>query len=291
MEIGQQYVPYNLFNSIFIPDGLLSRRELTVTAKVVWATLNKYAGRRGIAWPSISEIAGDCAVSNRAVSYALEELESRKLIQRAGMHRKRVLWVFLWHEWLECSVKNARRFGDHAKSADIHEENHAEIASSTTLSTTNQAELIDNHAKSAPSTMQNLHPNHAEIAPVYNKVPSGSCTGSCNGSSSMSAGGSQPPRPPGDDDRENPRYLLGILFVPGRPDFADYQELDYIIADHGQEPVTKYLREASARKIRRGRVLPYVRQCLKNETKEDAESDGNGANDQYGRTGLQKYGK
>ena len=79
----------------------------------------------------------------------------------------------------------------------------------------------------------------------------------------------QTERPLGDDDKKSsPRYLFGTLLTPMIPRDYDYQLLDELISDHGQEPVTKYLRECWDRKVHGRAVMPYVRKCLQNSAKE-----------------------
>ena len=257
MEIGQQYVPYNLFNSVFIPDGLMRHQGITLSAKVVFAVLNKYAGQRGFAWPSTTEIAEDCAINKRSVLRAIAELETHKLIKRVGVHHKRIMWAFLWHPCLECSVKKSHRF----------ERGIGDKLSPSTMPSTDSSGIEPSASdKMSPSSVPKCHPTSDKMSPSYNKVPSGSCNGSCNGSLSTRESESPPERPPGDEDEVRSLFIL----LAGRVDFVDFQNLDYFIEDHGRQNVLEAMQKASIGKVRGRGVLPYVKKVLENQGKVEA---------------------
>lgn len=92
-------------------------------------------------------------------------------------------------------------------------------------------------------------------------------------------------QPHGHSDRDGPsgsdddsiigvvHAVFGRLVMPQIPTDADRQELDYLVADHGEDAVLKYLREAEQRHVRRRGVLPYVSRCLDNARKEEASAE------------------
>jgi hypothetical protein len=57
-----------------IPKDLLARRDLTTTAKLVYASLWDRAGDKNSCWPSQQTIADDVGISSRAVRIALAQL-------------------------------------------------------------------------------------------------------------------------------------------------------------------------------------------------------------------------
>ena len=63
-----------------IPDDLLSRKDLAVLDKVLYARLYRYAGKSDIAFPKQTRLATDLGTTQRAISEGLKRLERAKMI-------------------------------------------------------------------------------------------------------------------------------------------------------------------------------------------------------------------
>lgn len=74
--------PYRIFQGAFIPNAVLSlpTRRLSSDAKVCYARLLRFAGKKGVAYPYKRTLAAEIGVSFRGVGRALRELCDLKLI-------------------------------------------------------------------------------------------------------------------------------------------------------------------------------------------------------------------
>lgn len=103
-----QYInPYRLFHGAMIPNWLLMRpnAEINSSAKMVYARLGQYAGKKGVAFPCKRTLAGQVGLSLDAVDKCIEALEALGLIevtrrpQPGGSHRSNE-YRFLEHDWM-----------------------------------------------------------------------------------------------------------------------------------------------------------------------------------------------
>lgn len=93
--------PHKLFTGAFIPNWLLNRPEVSQGAKLCYARLCQYAGKKGDCFPKQKALAEEIGVRSRQVRNYLDELEALKLIfpvkfdfQSQNMYR------FLLHPWM-----------------------------------------------------------------------------------------------------------------------------------------------------------------------------------------------
>lgn len=63
-----------------LPYAVLSRSDLSATAKVVFSYLLDRQGHRTVCWPSLNRIANDCGTTKPAVSRAIADLKNLRLI-------------------------------------------------------------------------------------------------------------------------------------------------------------------------------------------------------------------
>lgn len=108
------------FNGAFVPNWLLIRDgkdEISPGAKLCYARLCQYAGKKGICNPKQEGIANELGVTARQVQDYLKELESLGLIISArDGYRGQKSYRFLYHKWIsdtnKCScVKTNRSSG------------------------------------------------------------------------------------------------------------------------------------------------------------------------------------
>jgi Helix-turn-helix domain len=101
MQPGQRINPYRLFTGSFLPTWLLERRELSPGAKLVYARLARYAGKRGVAYPRQLTLAREVGLGVRQVKRHIAELRRCELVAVALSGRgKPARYYFLGHLWI-----------------------------------------------------------------------------------------------------------------------------------------------------------------------------------------------
>jgi len=101
MQPGERINPYRLFTGSFLPQWLLERRELSPGAKLVYARLARYAGKRGVAYPRQSVLAAEIGLRERQVRTYLAELRDCGLVAALkGSRGKPSRYYFLAHLWI-----------------------------------------------------------------------------------------------------------------------------------------------------------------------------------------------
>lgn len=122
--MNRTFNPKRLFAGAFIPNWLLCRTEITMSAKVVYGRLLQYCNDDGLAWPKIATIAQEVGLSSRQCIRILGELEQTGLIQvvRRGESLSNE-YSFLWHEWISESCEQSPVRGDihDTGGGDIHD--------------------------------------------------------------------------------------------------------------------------------------------------------------------------
>ena len=93
--------PYKLFDGAWVPNWLLEREEVSAQAKLLYARLAQYAGKKGYAWPTQETLAHATGLPGRTLQRHLQELEGYGLveIERRGLNLPNV-YYFLEHEWM-----------------------------------------------------------------------------------------------------------------------------------------------------------------------------------------------
>jgi hypothetical protein len=98
---GDVFNPFGLFYGAWIPEAILRSTDITPSEKLVAARLFRYAGKGGVAFPSVEELAREVGLSLRQVKYCLTSLqEKHKLIRRTGKGGRSMVnrIEFLWNE-------------------------------------------------------------------------------------------------------------------------------------------------------------------------------------------------
>lgn len=93
--------PYKRFDGAWVPNWLLEREEVSAQAKLLYARLAQYAGKKGYAWPTQETLAHATGLPGRTLQRHLQELEGYGLveIERRGLNLPNV-YYFLEHEWM-----------------------------------------------------------------------------------------------------------------------------------------------------------------------------------------------
>ena len=94
-----RFNPWKIFNGAFLPNWLLCRTEVSPGAKLAYARLMQFAGRKGKCHPKQASIADELGVSSRQVRDYLAELEQHGLIE-SERHWKLRHYFFTWHPWI-----------------------------------------------------------------------------------------------------------------------------------------------------------------------------------------------
>lgn len=115
---GKSYInPYKQFVGSWLPRWLEERPELTPGAKLVYARLASYAGKRGVAYPRQDIFARSIGVSAETLRRKLRELREVGLIEvrQRGTRRlptgktgRPAEYRFLDHVWITAASKIAR---------------------------------------------------------------------------------------------------------------------------------------------------------------------------------------
>jgi len=94
--------PWKLFTGAMIPNWLLERHELSQGAKVVYARLSQYAGRKGCAYPRVQTLANSIGLAERQTQRYLAELKKHELIRVKdfSVHGAASRYYFLSHPWM-----------------------------------------------------------------------------------------------------------------------------------------------------------------------------------------------
>ena len=104
--------PYKNFVGSFIPNCLLQYRELSSSAKLLWARLAQYAGENGYCYPSQQTLADELGLSERQVRNLLQELETKQFIYRETpqgqdkVFHKTTRYYFILHPIFESEIIN-----------------------------------------------------------------------------------------------------------------------------------------------------------------------------------------
>jgi len=118
-EIGTKkfYNPYRQFIGAFIPDWLLSRKELSFGAKLVFGILTKSAGVNGECYIGREKIANNLSVTPRTIQKYLNELYHYELILAESRSQSGAegtggtnKYKFLDHAWISWKNKELVHF-------------------------------------------------------------------------------------------------------------------------------------------------------------------------------------
>ena len=120
--------PFKLFVGSFIPNWLMSRRELTSSSKLVYARLCQYAGENGRAFPKRETIADELGLSLGMVKLCIKELKDNRLIEvkQRGLNQSNE-YFFLAHEWMELipdGYSASHQSGQPASHQDVQPASH-----------------------------------------------------------------------------------------------------------------------------------------------------------------------
>ena len=93
--------PWKMWVGSFIPNWLMAQHELSQGAKLCYARLSQYAGRKGYAWPKQETLAEELGCHEREVRNYLTELVKVGLVEskRLGLGKPNE-YRFLAHPWI-----------------------------------------------------------------------------------------------------------------------------------------------------------------------------------------------
>ena len=134
MRIGDPFNPFRMFTGIFIPTGIVRLTTISPGAKLCYGRLMRFAGKRGVCFPSVKTLAVEIAVTERQTQNYLAELQRERLIRKSVRPGTSDLIEFLWHVAL-------------ASSEGVKDVSPPRVKNNFT-------EVIDN----SPRECKNLHP-------------------------------------------------------------------------------------------------------------------------------------
>jgi len=95
--------PYRMFNGVFIPNAILRTREISQSAKFVWASLARFAGKDGRCYPKLDTVADDIGMSREMVKKKIKELKEKGFIAvrhatgKARLMHQPSQYFFIYH--------------------------------------------------------------------------------------------------------------------------------------------------------------------------------------------------
>ena len=114
--------PYKLFHGSFIPEWLEERpiKEISLGAKLIYARLTRYAGKKGECFPKLKEISKKTGICITQVKVYLSELKKIKLIESVRIGKKCAnRYFFREHPWMTEAMyvkSDGRDTDSHTKS-------------------------------------------------------------------------------------------------------------------------------------------------------------------------------
>jgi hypothetical protein len=102
--------PFQMWQGSFVPNWLMRRPDINATAKLIYGRLCQYAGRDGLAYPSIDTLAVEVGIKRRQMCNVLKTLEDVQLIRRQIQTRDNGgnttnVYEFLDHKWIHDGVQ------------------------------------------------------------------------------------------------------------------------------------------------------------------------------------------
>ena len=92
--------PFKQYYVVLIPEAIVSYRGLSPGAKLVYGRLQRYAGRKGVAFPNIPELASEVGLGERQTKEYVAELVEQKFIFRERVFARGNVYKFCNHPCL-----------------------------------------------------------------------------------------------------------------------------------------------------------------------------------------------
>ena len=131
MATSDRINPYRMFVGSFLPNWLLSRKELGAGPKLAYARLAQYAGKDGKAFPAIDTLAEELGKSTCQLYRDLKDLKTAGLIEteQRGLGQTNV-YYFLRHAWMSDQDPSDMRDAD---LSDVRGQDLADMRGPTIL--------------------------------------------------------------------------------------------------------------------------------------------------------------
>ena len=94
---GEHFSPFARFRGIFIPEAVYKNGDLSHAAKLVYGRLMRYAGRDGVAFPSVATVGQELGFSESRARACLHELEGAGFIAIQTRQGTSNVYRFLAH--------------------------------------------------------------------------------------------------------------------------------------------------------------------------------------------------
>ena len=110
-ELPEEQVinPFRQYYVVMIPQGVVAYKGISPGAKLVYGRLYRYAGKKGVAFPSIPELSEEVGLGKSQTKEYLAELVENKFIQRERVFAQGNVYRFLNHPCLAgCGVGSPR---------------------------------------------------------------------------------------------------------------------------------------------------------------------------------------
>jgi hypothetical protein len=103
-KVGEPFIPFKQFHVLPMPDSLL-QSELPAGAKLIYARLCRFAGKKNFAWPTPETLGREVGLCKRQTQKHLRTLERKGFIRREERFidgsQTSNHYVLLWNQLLE----------------------------------------------------------------------------------------------------------------------------------------------------------------------------------------------
>lgn len=102
LQIGDVFNPNGMFHGIWVPDSLLKCSGISISAKLLYGRLARYAGEDGRCFPAVETLARELGMTDRQVQRLTAQLCSAGFLRRDAQYRPNGsqtanAYVFLYH--------------------------------------------------------------------------------------------------------------------------------------------------------------------------------------------------
>ncbi len=98
VQVGSVFAPFKKFRGFFLPDPIMYNTALSSSARLTYAALCRYAGKKTHCWPALDTLAAQIGVSRRQMCNIIDILVEAKYIRKEARPGKSTRYWMLWHE-------------------------------------------------------------------------------------------------------------------------------------------------------------------------------------------------
>ncbi len=109
VQTGSVFAPFKKFRGFFLPDPIMYNTALSSSARLTYAALCRYAGKKTHCWPALDTLAGQIGVSRRQMCNIIDTLVDAKYIRKEARPGKSTRYWMLWHESFNQPARQSKK--------------------------------------------------------------------------------------------------------------------------------------------------------------------------------------